>query len=427
MLTTYLILFAYVAFIGVTARTSVLLNGNIREKDISVYENTEFLVELESSANTTNTWILENVNEVKNSIVEPLNLVESSYGDEPNTGKYIKAKPKDATAGGIFQFKFKVSNTTLENLPQLKFTYKNDDNKNEDELNVKVNLIAGKDDSLKNELVFINDDNEDIELREPGEKFEFDLNVNEDAIHLITLYGAFPEKPTTGNSWFLDNSEEELNGLVEVKNVYSYVDEPYYSIDVMYTVYRFFIKMNKFTTKDELPILRFSYKSTPDSTSVESSVIVNLRRKEETVLTFRQEEDLKRKINAYKNETIVVELEANPSTGYKWFLENVDNVKSSDSIEPLNLIENDELVYLAKSSNSPGVGGGMGVYRLRFQLKEGTKEGKLQPTLKFSQARSKSAEAIANAELDVRLKKERSVKDLKDTNLPVIIFDKEKF
>jgi len=386
--------------------------------------NTEFLVELESSANTTSTWILENVNEVKEAYVEPLNLVESFYGDEPNTGKYIQAKPNDATAGGIYQFKFKVGNTTLENLPQLKFAYKNDADPNEDELKVKVNLIAGKDESLKDELVFFRDDNDDIELKELGEKFELDLKVNEDAIHTITLFGAFPEKPTTGNSWYLDNTEEELNGLVELKNVYSYVDEPYYSIDVMYTVYRFFIKMSKFTTKDELPVLRFSYKSTPESTSVESSVIVNLRRKEETVLTFKQEEDLKKKINAYRNETFVVELETNPSTGYKWFLDNVDDVKSSDSIEPLNLIENDELPYLAKSSNSPGVGGGMGIYRLRFQFKEGAKEGKLQPTLMFSQARSKSAEAIAKAELDVSLKIERSEKDLKDTSLPVIIFDK---
>ena len=101
---------------------SVFLKREGGNKELKVEDNKEFSIELEGNPTTGSSWLMVNVDSVKNSsVVEPLNLNKYNGSEE-----YIQdaCKPGLCGVGGRFIFKFKVNNGSGKELPKLLFEYK---------------------------------------------------------------------------------------------------------------------------------------------------------------------------------------------------------------------------------------------------------------------------------------------------------------
>jgi len=96
-------------------------------------------------------------------------------------------------------------------------------------------------------------------------------------------------------------------------------------------------------------------------------------------------------LNVNNGSTFDVELKGNPTTGYSWYLENVDKVNGS-GVEPLNLDENNSGEYVQKQSNVALMGAG-GTFSFKFIVNDIND----LPTLSFVYMRSWEKEAVATA------------------------------
>ena len=96
------------------------LNQEGGNAELKVENNKEFKIALEGNPTTGYSWILKNVEEIKNSgLIEELNL------NEINSAEYVqKGEGNKVGMGGVFCFLFKVKNPEGKNLPKLNFEYK---------------------------------------------------------------------------------------------------------------------------------------------------------------------------------------------------------------------------------------------------------------------------------------------------------------
>ena len=67
-----------------------------------------------------------------------------------------------------------------------------------------------------------------------------------------------------------------------------------------------------------------------------------------------------------------IALEGNPTTGYSWYMANVDIVKNSNSVEMLNLDEYNGSSDYVTDPHEPGMCGVGGVYHFKFKVKDAT-------------------------------------------------------
>ncbi|OUM66091.1 Non-catalytic module family DOC2, partial [Piromyces sp. E2] len=398
---------------------SVLLTGNEKEKYFILFNNSRFTVFIESYPGYT--WILENLEEVKKADIEPLNLMPSHYGNEPNAGEYINGYPQDEALGGYTQFIFKKNNLKINELPTLKFVYKNDSNPETKDIYAQVNLIKGEGEPLS--LGLINDSTTtSIKITEEGGKY--DLYVNNNSSTIIFLYGSISNDNTlsSGYSWYMENTEMiKSNPFVDFLELDTFANRPGSYYNPMTTLYKYIFQVNDYSAKDVLPTLVFSYKESAKSSSRKARAVVHLRSFNETIVTFDDNDTgYKKNLNVDKNEVLLVEFSGSPSTGYNWILDNAEEVKAAKGIEALNIDANGRAPFTITTENRIG---SPGVYRFKFQIEKDAEAGELQPTLKFIQARSKN-NVINTAELALRVKKERKEEDFKDMSLPVIIYDK---
>ncbi len=75
------------------------------------------------------------------------------------------------------------------------------------------------------------------------------------------------------------------------------------------------------------------------------------------------------KISIKKNETLVVKIQGNPTTGYGWYLDNHKNLRT-DELKPLNLDESGSPDEYKTDPHPPGYVGVGGYYYFRFQPKK---------------------------------------------------------
>jgi len=416
MIIAALILFCYIAI--VSANESVLITGNEKVKDFILYNNSRFTVFLEAYPGYT--WILDNVEEVKKADIEPIDLMPSHYGNEPNAGEYINGYPQDESMGGYYYFNFKKNDSVKKEYPPLKFIYKNNSDKEANDIQAQVNLIVGEGEPLS--LGLINDPTSSlIKIEEDGG--EFDLYVNNDSANFIMLYGSISGDKTlsSGYSWYLENEDLiEFNKNVDLLQLDTFANKPGSYYNPMTTLYKYVFQVKDYTAKDILPTLVFSYKESAKSKSIEARAVVHLRSNDETVISFDNDtNDVKKNLNVNRNEILLVELKGNPSTGYNWMLDNVEKVKEMEGIEVLNVNEDGIAPFVVTTDNKPG---SPGVFRFKFQIKGDAEPGELQSSLKFIQARSKD-DVLDTAELALRVKKERSEKELEDGTIPTVFYD----
>ena len=233
-------------------KNKIRFTHNGGKGDLEVEKNSEFNVELEGNPTTGYSWILENVDSIKNSkLLTILNLEE-----EMNTTKtYVQDPCKDGMCGvgGTFIFGFKVNEVNeKDELPQLIFGYKRPWEKDvKDYKKVELNLKLKK--QCESNIPFVC-------LKQEGGNAELKVENNKE--FKIALEG----NPTTGYCWYLKNAEEiKKCGLIELLNL-----DEYCSVDFVQKeneqglvgvggVFCFKFKVNNSEGK-ELPKLNFEYK-----------------------------------------------------------------------------------------------------------------------------------------------------------------------
>ena len=233
-------------------KNKIRFTHNGGKSDFEVEKNSEFNVELEGNPTTGYSWILENVDSIKNSkLLTILNLEE-----EMNTTKtYVQDPCKDGMCGvgGTFIFEFKVNEVNeKDELPQLIFGYKRPWEKDvKDYKKVELNLKLKK--QCESNIPFVC-------LKQEGGKAELKVENNKE--FKIALEG----NPTTGYCWYLKNAEEiKKCGLIELLNL-----DEYCSVDFVQKeneqglvgvggVFCFKFKVNN-SERKEMPKLNFEYK-----------------------------------------------------------------------------------------------------------------------------------------------------------------------
>jgi len=392
LLITFLFI-SYFAIASIMAKNTskILINGN--DKNVNLYVKQDSFVNIGFTGNSGGfyDWNFENIEELNSILGE--NSVKDNYD----------------WYSGIYEITFEINNSTsIEELPELNFIYK-DDEKNEVIKQVKITLVEDTTEDFNYGNLF-----SDIRIEKGGET---DLVITKDFIEIV-LYSDIPvDRPlTTGYSWYLDNADMLRNN----KNIKLIRSSSGLSNKEMYNLYIF--KVNEIAKEDVLPALLFSLKQSSDDTSSKAKHIINLKKSGEMTIIMK-EDSLKQHMIVYKNETIIVELDGNPSTGYYWYLENAEEVKASDLIDPLNLDEDNKVTPVIKGVEP----GSTETFKFKFYIRETGKSDQVLPTLKFIQARQKSGndddDIISTAELSLKIKKENN-KNPYDSSLPVYDYDK---
>ena len=101
---------------------SIFLQKEGGDKELKVEDNKEFTVALAGNPSTGYSWLMANVEAVKNNnVIQPLNLNQYNTCDD-----YVHDphEPGMVGFGGVYYFKFKVNNGTGKELPKLVFEYK---------------------------------------------------------------------------------------------------------------------------------------------------------------------------------------------------------------------------------------------------------------------------------------------------------------
>ena len=365
----------------------MLINGNDKKVNLYVKQDSQVGIRFTGNSGGYYDWNFDNIEDLESYDIE----VKKGY--DYNSGVY----------GVTFDI---ADGTAIEELPTLQFTYKDSVN---DKVVKQVQVTLKESTSEENHGYPFDD------LKIYEDAGERDLYVRNGFIE-VRLYTSVPvDRPlTTGYSWYLDNADMLKNHkIIKFLRSNSY----YRSGSKMECIFEF--KVNEIAKEDILPALIFSLKQSSDDSSVKAKSVVNLRVPDEKSVFFSSGNDLKQSLNVNKNETIIVELDGNPSTGYKWYLENADEIRSSEFIEPLNLKKNGDAPAIGKgvAPGSPAVS------KFKFYIKETVESDQKLPTLKFIQSRNKSgSDIISTAELSLKVKKERN-EEKYDPSLPVYNYE----
>jgi len=289
MIAAFLLLYCYIGIISVSAlikETSVLFKEDEKVKDLYISSNSKFTIYLVGSPNSMYYWALENLEEVKNSNIEPLNLVstykdadEFNYDNIPNKGEILSLKkPKDdvSESFGFFKFSFQVNNSTLKNLPQLNFVYKfKMDIEEDNEVRAQVNLLANPSGEINK--YFSSQNVLEIDSDDIDEEKEYTLQIDNNSDYLVKIEDEFTyDNYLIGSSWHL--TEEQLNEAKDLIEVYRGTEiKPYESKYKI--IYSYHIKSNDLPAKELLPILSFTFKESEGDNQFKKSIIVYLRKK----------------------------------------------------------------------------------------------------------------------------------------------------
>jgi len=374
----------------------VLITGDKRNETYFLCEKTYFNVYLEYYPNCY--WIFDNADDFINTGIQ-------SYGYRKTESSNFGVNEDGQINGSVFDFSFRFTNGTIEELPPLKFLYISEDGK--ESIHAQVNLIPNKIcGGIRYNFLYY-DNNDDDEY----------LEINNKEAYSISITGApFTDNTfSTRYSWYFENySTLEANGLIEITQYESGI------INVNKTVnsqYRYSFKVNEIPKNDALPVLIFNLKDSPESKDIKKTKIIHLRAKDEIYFDIKDQMNLKRKsLNVKKNEVINIEFDNTPSADHRWHLENIDEIKKLNSIELLNVDENGEVPFIAKGSINPNT---PGKYTFKFHINENSKSGTVEPALKFVQSKS-GGDVTSSTELSLLIKKDRKEEDLNDTSLPVV-------
>ncbi|OUM63348.1 hypothetical protein PIROE2DRAFT_61332 [Piromyces sp. E2] len=388
----------------------IFISGDVGSKDLYVHNNSIFTIFFEGYAvNYDDSWILENVEELKNTDVTPLELYKTSWGDEPNSGMYYLTGNKNRSGYSIFNFQ--INNSTMENLPQLKFAFMRvGGNSNK----VTVNLLPAKTeepeyaDEKLNDLSFYLPEEDDIYIEEYGG--ERSLEIEDGKIFKVILNGKLSDDVTlkSPNSWFFDSeSIGEQKDLIELVSTCSRYNNYYSNSE-----YVFKFKVNKINENTVLPALLFSYKKSEEESSKISATVI-LTKKGEHSYYFKYYRNLRQRLYTKNNEIVSVALLSDPYIGNIWYLANEEEVKKSDFLELIKLNEEEVAPFVSYGTTPDG---SVGSFMYKFRIKENA-EGEF--ILKFNEAKDKSGSEILHA---AQLTLEIKGKQL-DEILPVIAYE----
>ncbi|ORX87249.1 hypothetical protein BCR32DRAFT_240379 [Anaeromyces robustus] len=370
--------------------------------ELDVSSNSSFCVKLEGNPTTGFSWSLNNENDLVSSGIEKISQ------------EYVSKKhPKGMVGvGGNYIFKFKVNDTCGKELPNLQFIYKRSwENKNGITAIVKLNSIekCNNDD---------NDDNEaTVEISQNGGNFNLDIKDN--SSFTVKIAG----NPTTGYSWFLANAEELKSSNVIIptnldeNNVsQDYISDPHEEGMVGYGgtfVYKFNVK-DACSERKGYQVLNFGYKR-PWETNViaKAEVVINItdciNNNNNNVVTYNDlpnidisEEGGKFNLDINDYGSFVVKIAGNPTTGYSWYLENAEEIKSSDVINPTNLDERNGSYLYISDPNEKDLDGVGGTFVFKFESKNAC--GKELPKLNFGYKRPwETTGSVATAEITLNV------------------------
>ena len=362
--------------------------------ELEVKEGELASIQIAGNATTGYLWFVDNLDELKKGGIDIINL------GEHNNGKYITKKPKEGEpmmvgAPGTFEFVIKIDKYPSTDLPKIKFVSKRVNDKEGKELLISLKKSCCK--CKKNTLRF--------EMK--GGKKELEVENNSE--FNIELEG----NPTTGYSWYIENVDTIKNSKVltllnldeEHNCSKTYVQDPCEEgmCGVGGTfVYEF--KLNEVKDSNELPQIIFGYKR-PWEKDVKdynkAEITLKLKEKKNIPMTCLKKEGGNVELKVENDKEFNVVLEGNPTTGYSWYLKNVEEIKNNATIEMLNLDEYNSAEYVQQGEgNLMGMGG-----IFCFKFKVNNKDGKEMPKLVFEYKRpwEKEKPAIGNAEITLKL------------------------
>ena len=372
-----------------TLLNSKIFEQNLEEGELEIKENELTSIKIKGNATTGYLWFLTNNDELKNSGINVINL------GEKNTGKYIVEEPKEGEpmmcgAPGIFEFVFNIKKFPEGELPKLKFIHRRANEENGRSMT--ISLKRKCETQLNSLKIGMNGGKFDLEV-ENNNQFSIELKGN----------------PTTGYSWFLENFEELKKSLIikplnlnEQKSS-DYVADPCPE-GMCGSGGKFHFKFEvKNAFGKDIPKLVFGYKRLweKDVTDYKKAEI-NLKIKKSVIPSVNlKKEGGKVELKVENDKEFNIILEGNPSTGYSWTMDNVEEIKNSGVIEILNLdkYNSGEYVQDACEEGMCGVGG---TYYFKFKVKEGN--GKELPKLIFKYKRpwEKDVPAYGNAEITLK-------------------------
>ena len=118
---------------------------------------------------------------------------------------------------------------------------------------------------------------------------------------------------------------------------------------------------------------------------------------------FLKKEGGNKELKVEDNKEFSIVLEGNPTTGYSWFMVNVDSVKNSNVVQPLNLDQYNGSEEYIQDAHEPGLCGVGGRNVFKFKVNNGF--GKELPKLVFEYKRpwEKDTPPYGKAEITLKL------------------------
>jgi len=286
---------------------SVDIPSNGGDFEFDVAPSATFDVNLAGNPTTGYQWYLTNETELQASSIV---LVGKNYAQKKNTEKLVGA-------GGNFIFSFKANEVCGQELPKLVFAYQRGD---EEATRTNVYRLKLSEESCKAAL------KKDEEVNNTEAKA---MDVNNDEIFSVKLNG----NPTTGYSWVLMNEEEIASSGVVSKVADDYVEDEHEEGMVgVGGTFTFEFMVNNACGK-QLPNLVFGYKRPwEDEVADKAEYTLNLKDDANCAKNVEEAKEVKVK----NNETFTLELKGNATTGYKWSLDNEEELAASGVVEKVS-------------------------------------------------------------------------------------------
>jgi len=277
--------------------------------DVDINVNEPFQIKIAGNPTTGYKWVLKNRDEINKS-----QLIDQLYGNYK-----VKEHPKGMVGvGGSFIFGFAVNESACgQELPKLVFAYQRGD---EEATRTNVYRLKLSEESCKAAL------KKDEEVNNTEAKA---MDVNNDEIFSVKLNG----NPTTGYSWVLMNEEEIASSGVVSKVADDYVEDEHEEGMVgVGGTFTFEFMVNNACGK-QLPNLVFGYKR-PWEDEVVDKAEYTLNLKDDANCAKDVEEA--KEVKVKNNETFTLELKGNATTGYKWSLDNEEELAASGVVEKVS-------------------------------------------------------------------------------------------
>ena len=134
----------------------------------------------------------------------------------------------------------------------------------------------------------------------------------------------------------------------------------------------FEFKINEVNDTNELPPLIFGYKrpwekDVKNYNKVEINLILKKTCESNIPLVCLKQKGGNAELKVENNKEFKVALEGNPTTGYSWFLKNVEEIKKNGLIELLNINEYNSVEF-TQQGNEEGLVGRGGVFCFKFKV-----------------------------------------------------------